>query len=393
MACLFLLKLGRQKSKTTDMRPNDSLTFYFSTVEESLSAPGLKERSPGSTLMIFVAEKSKHELTRLMQGLEERDIPYFGAIFPKLIYDNEQLEHGFVINTLDRVEGIHVIKDLNTGHIEIPHYNLSRDEGHEVCAITFVDGLTSNISNYLSKLFSIFGNKMSYFGGGAGSLSLTQMPCVFSNQGIYQDAAVLAFQEVKSNLSVKHGWEKIHGPIVATKTEKNIVKELNWENAFDVYQNIVEQDSGMKFTGDNFFDIAKGYPFGMVKEYSESIVRDPLSLNENKELICVGEVPQNSVLNILKGKKETLLEAATSAAVAGINTDIQARRCLVIDCISRVLFLKNDFDQELSNVKRVINDKFSEITISGALTLGEISSYDGGYLEFFNKTMVVGVFE
>ena len=58
-----------------------------------------------------------------------------------------------------------------------------------------------------------------------------------------------------------------------------------------------------------------------------------------------------------------------------------------IDCISRVLFLEGDFEQELQAVSR------SGIPLIGALTLGEIANSRNDYLEFYNKTSVVGVLQ
>ena len=60
---------------------------------------------------------------------------------------------------------------------------------------------------------------------------------------------------------------------------------------------------------------------------------------------------------------------------------------LFIDCISRVLFLGKEFEKE-------INAVYHEGTpLIGALTLGEIANSGKDYLEFFNKTAVVGCLE
>ena len=63
----------------------------------------------------------------------------------------------------------------------------------------------------------------------------------------------------------------------------------------------------------------------------------------------------------------------------------------MIDCISRVLFLGDDFSKELEAVQNEIKISGEEFVFSGALTLGEISSYGENRLEFFNKTIVMGM--
>ena len=53
-----------------------------------------------------------------------------------------------------------------------------------------------------------------------------------------------------------------------------------------------------------------------------------------------------------------------------------------IDCISRVLFLQDEFGAELAAVA-------GNEAVVGALTLGEVAGDLGGFLEFYNKTAVV----
>ena len=102
----------------------------------------------------------------------------------------------------------------------------------------------------------------------------------------------------------------------------------------------------------------------------------------------MGEVPVESYIDILSGSTKSLVAAARRArrlaaeAYAGPSSD-----CLTvfIDCISRVLYLQEDFDQELAAVYN------SGDRMVGALTLGEIANSGRDYLEFYNKTSVVGI--
>ena len=55
-----------------------------------------------------------------------------------------------------------------------------------------------------------------------------------------------------------------------------------------------------------------------------------------------------------------------------------------IDCISRVLFMEDNFKKELEAVS-------DGVFTFGALTIGEIASMGDAYLEFYNKTAVVAV--
>lgn len=341
---------------------------------------------------IMIGEKNHPDIPELIINLNKGNIKFFGGIFPGIIHGTNKYESGCIISSVPVSGKPHLITGLDKEDFELPDLSspkeISGDES--LTAIVLVDGLTSNISLFLSKLLNAFESTVNYFGGGAGSLSLKQSPCLFTSEGFVQDAAIVAIVPLKSKLGVQHGWEKIMGPVVATKTEKNIVIELNWENAFEVYKKTVEHDSGLKFTDSNFFDISKCYPFGIYKEGQEDIVRDPIAVNDKGELICVGEVPENTVLNILRGKNENLIKAAGKAASDCALSDAETvKHAFVVDCISRVLFLEDSFTDELTAVQ---NELPSNQTPVGMLTLGEISSYGTGLLEFFNKTTVIGVF-
>lgn len=73
------------------------------------------------------------------------------------------------------------------------------------------------------------------------------------------------------------------------------------------------------------------------------------------------------------GDKRSLIEAAKECVEAIERVDV------AFDCISRVLYLDEDFAKEAVNFKGAF----------GALTIGEIAC-KRGFLDFYNKTLVVG---
>lgn len=327
------------------------------TINDIVSAIKQQDITPNDTVLLMLAEANCPDLSDLVTQLNTLNVSFFGGIFPSLIDGTKKHDTGAVINILPTFEPPYIIEDLNTTQFSIPMLSDSIDYVPGYSMLVLVDGLTSNISLFLSRLYNAFGNSFNYIGGGAGSLSLQQQSCLFTNKGVFQDAAIICPIKQKSSLGVRHGWQKIRGPFVATQTSKNVIKQLNWQNAYDVYRYAVEQDAGLTFNNDNFFDIAKGYPFGMVKERAEAVVRDPIAVNEYGELICVGEVPENSVLDILKGSSNSLIGAAAQAIDDCIKNDEQIKNALVFDCISRVLFLEDDFNKELEAVQNTIEQK------------------------------------
>jgi hypothetical protein len=358
-------------------------------IVEAIQSLGMRDND---VAMILIGEKDGLDITKMISTLNEQGIDFFGALFPRVIYDEQAYEDGAVIDILPALAKPFMIKGLNHEKIELPRLIDKIKTEKKLTSIILVDGLTYNISGLLEEMFNQFGNSIHYLGGGAGSLSLKQAACVFNAEGYFQDAAAVAFIDLESRLGVRHGWQKIMGPFVATKTHKNVIMELNWRNAVDVYREVVEPDAGVQLTRENFFDVAKAYPFGIFKAQAEDIVRDPIAFNEKGELICVADVPENAVLNILKGYNSLLIEAAGEAVPYDeALAKKKNQHHIVIDCVSRAIFLGEEFPTELATIKKKMKRDKEPARPIGALTLGEISSYGEGYLEYLNKTVVVGV--
>ena len=341
-------------------------------------------------MMLCIAEHTEVDIDQMIQTFNAANIPFFGGLFPKLISGTSPVETGAIVNFLPSSHDIYVIenKPEKGGVDAFPLEAIVETEEEDLTVITLVDGLMPNISETLYQIQNKLGEKGSFFGGGAGSLSLQQAPCLFCKTGFFQDATLLCLVKGKTKTGIRHGWEKLYGPLVATQTEGNIVRELNWQNAFEVYHQIVSEDSGRSFGRDDFFDTSKGYPFGIYQEGAEDLVRDPIAVSETGELICVGDVPQNAVIHILKGETENLISAASQAS-RDVNLQEEKPDFLfLVDCISRVIFLEDHFSDEL---EAAIGDLQSghDVSLEGILSLGEIYSNGTSLLTFYNKTFVL----
>jgi hypothetical protein len=312
----------------------------------------------------------------------------FGGVFPQVLYHNKAYESGYILVGFNQATKTQVVLPL-TGEAEHVEKAILKGFDEKSNAyktrFVFVDGLSGHISSLIDDLFFTWGLDASYIGGGAGSLSFTQRPCIYTNMGLLENAAVLVALDIDSGVGVAHGWKPISDALKVTDAYNNIVKEINWRPAFEVYKETIELLSDHHITQEDFFHTAKGYPLGISRLAEEMIVRDPIS-TDGYSLTCVGEVPKNVYIHILKGTRESLLEGAqTALSLAKHNSSDRGNfQTLFIDCISRVMFLEKDFPMELEVVG-------GHGKLFGALTLGEIANTGHHYLEFYNKTAVVAL--
>ncbi len=347
----------------------------------------LNDKEEVKSILLMVADESSHLKEDLSSHLKSFDKNLFGGFFPRLVMNDQTLETGTLVIGLPFETTTHRVDDLSksVGDLDSKLQKIEKSLSKTKSIFVYVDGLSSEIGPFIEAVYSNLGSDYNYMGGGAGSLSFKPSPCIITNEGIFQDCALLVETTQEVGVGVSHGWEKVAGPFRVTESEKNKIISLDWEPAFDVYKKIVEKKSGQKISSENFFEVAKAFPFGINRLDSEVVVRDPILL-EDQSLVCVGDVPENEYVNILMGSELSLINAASTATQNAMSlvTGNKSNPVLVMDCISRALFLGDNFKNELQAIKA------DQSVLAGALCLGEIANNGNSYLEFFNKTCVVG---
>lgn len=353
------------------------------------------EPTPSECLAILLAADDNPDVSSLVSALRKLRRPFIGAVVPRLIEGSTLHASGAIVDHFPCISPPFAVTGLDRDSFELPPAaaKIAEQEHPSATALILADGLAQSISSFVAELASLLGNTISYVGGGAGFPDLRRAHCLFTSEdGPLMNAAIVAVSPMQSSLGVRHGWKRLVGPVVATRTERNVIYELNWRNAFEVYSEIVSEDSGTKLTAATFPKTSIRYPFGIIKEGAEDVVRDPIALTPAGGLVCVGEIPENAALSILRGDPDALIAAAGHASAEALgNAAEPPYRAMVIDCVSRYAFLGPRFGEELAAVVNAIPAGARErMSIQGFLSLGEISSHGEGLVDFLNKTIVVG---
>jgi hypothetical protein len=340
------------------------------------------------SLLFLMAYGERYSEKLLIPLLQRTTKPIIGGVFPELIFMGERKKSGVLLLPLPF--------ELNTQLFDLsetPQDFLEQLESGQKDSLdplnalfVFIDALGSNKEPFIESLFNFFGINPTYIGGGAGSLKFEPFSCIISNTGMYANAAVIGWANKKIALGVAHGWHSVSAPLKVTKSNKNQLLSINWKPAFEVYKEIVEMHSGMKFTANNFFNIAKSYPLGISKIDAEMVVRDPFAVIDNV-LHLVDNINEGEYVEILHGNLDSLLAGASKAreiASSKIEDGMDINSVFCIDCISRVLFMENDFIKELEAIGHNAN-------VTGILTIGELANSGESFLEIYNKTIVIGL--
>jgi hypothetical protein len=356
--------------------------FYQSSLEKNSFEASLRSFETDSdikSILCFVADVNKEDIGYLSEVFKSMSKTIAGGVFPGIIHNSEKKDGGAIFIGLDYEMSLHLADLTESDSI----YNIISKASESAAldvntVLVFTDAFAPCKDEFMQSLYDVYGNSVNYLGGGCGSLEMISKPVVITNQGVSANTAV--FAQIGKSLPVgcAHGWKEISTPLKITEANGNEVLSIDWKPAFSVYKELIQAHSGQTITVDNFFSIAKSYPFGMAKIDSEFVVRDPIFSNGNS-ITIVDKIPAGELVYLLNGNEANLLKGAAEAAIsAGLN-DLEGLLC--IDCISRVLFLEENFGKELNAI--------SSTPLNGFLAIGEIANSGNAYLEIYNKTVVV----
>lgn len=326
-----------------------------------------------SKYLILSASSTTIEL----QKFNEQNINIYGAIFSHIIFENKIYDKGLI--------SIEINEEINLNFIEnVKNYKFDDNKFIETKSIiTIFNGFNNYNQEFFIKLFENIPLDINIMGGGAGIIEDKNKKVFFNNKGFFLNSVILLSIKSKIKLTSRDGWKSLSGPYIVTSSDKNILKTIDYMDAFELYKNEIKKDCNVDITKDNFLEISKNYPIGIVRYSGANIVRDPISFEKGK-LILVTEVGVNSIINILKGNKINLINAAKEAAIEVL--DENSNLAIVFSCITRKSFLEENFQEELNEIYAQIDSN----NMIGALTIGEIANNGNRYINLLNKSCVIG---
>jgi len=355
----------------------------------------LAQASGASSLLVLACYENHFTIKQVNPLLSRCSLPVFGGIYPKLIYKNKLIVQGCIIIGFQQLVEISLLTQLsefeNDEALEqaieqslLKQSLLGESDG----VLMFYDALIDNAENFIDCLFECLDYPLSIIGGGAGNLAFTQEPCIFTNQGLVFNAIQIVNLKSKMTTAATHGWQILQGPFLVSEAEKHTIKSLDYQPAFNVYKAAVEGASEHRFNENDFFDIAKNFPLGIERLNSKLVVRDPILVHEGN-VQCVGNIPVNSMVYLLKGSIESLISSAEQAAIS-VTKKIDAHdfsATMIFDCISRILYLEDNFTRELDVIAKHCSEQQA---LFGVLSLGEIANSESGAIRLLNKSTVIG---
>ena len=203
------------------------------------------------------------------------------------------------------------------------------------------------------------------------------------------EGGVIAIGLYGDNIKIGHGsrggWDPFGPERRVTKSSSNVLYELDGQSALQLYKEYLgDQAGGLPGTGLLF-------PLS-VKENEESstVVRTLLAIDEDAQsMTFAGDIPEGSVVQLMKANFERLIDGATDAA--DITTESigsgESELAILISCVGRKLVLGQRIEEEVEEVRDVIGDA---AVITGFYSYGEISPLNKeANCDLHNQTMTI----
>lgn len=355
-----------------------------------------QERYPMLGVCALLPEAGKAGVAVLQAICSQRKIPLVGGIFPELVRDGEFCSDGVWLLCFEDMPYYALRGDLPTdasgseraaGEIAA-EIRAHLDDTPNITLFMLFDAMVPDIGTLLDHLYLHLANRVHYAGGNAGSETFQPMPCLFDGESVVQNGVLLMLLKNHYGAIVEHGYRAPDESVYATSTAGNRISQIDWRPAFEVYRELVRTQYDVEITPDNFYRYAVHFPFGIVRANHHVVVRIPVMLAEDGSLFCVGEVPANSMLTLLKAPSVDSNETmrVLTAGLGSLNGGPVGAELLLLYCAGRRMHM--GLEAATAELQEFVK-RTQAAQVAGAVSLGEIGgSMVNGYPLFHNAALV-----
>ncbi len=252
------------------------------------------------------------------------------------------------------------------------------------------DGSKVNGSDLVNGMNEACDNKILITGGLAGDGANFQSTYVGLND-IAKEGLIAAIGFYGDHIKVKHGsdggWETFGMEKTITKSNGNVVCEIDGQNALDIYKKYLGDEA------DNLPASALLFPLSVTLPGNDKpVVRTILSIDAEKgAMTFAGNIPEGSGVRFMQANFDRLTQAASLAATqTKEEKPADPQLALLISCVGRKLILKSRIEEEVEAIDEMYHHN---TLLTGFYSYGEISPLTkGGFCQLHNQTMTVTTF-
>lgn len=228
-------------------------------------------------------------------------------------------------------------------------------------------------------------------GGLAGDAARFQKTFTGLNE-VAGQGNIIAVGFYGDNIHIGHGslggWDEFGYERQITKSEKNVLFEVDEEKALDLYK---------RYLG-SFAEELPGsalmFPMSMrVPGADKYLIRTILATDDSaNSMVFAGNMPEGSAVRLMRGDIQKLIRASATASQDSVDSlkDHKPQLTLLLSCVGRKIIMNTKVEEEVLAAEEALG---SDCTVAGFYTYGGLSPFGvGTACELHNQTMTVTTF-
>ena len=320
-------------------------------VSASTAGEIIQESVCDNSIVATAIQLENSELKCVKTNIGEHEDSYAAGVSLKNRLDNDQLSGIFIISDGLMVDGSALVRGMS--------YNNEK--------------------------------KIPITGGLAGDAARFQKTYTGMNE-VPGHGNIIAIGFYGENIHIGHGslggWDEFGYERQITRSDKNVLFEMDKENALDLYK---------RYLG-TFAEELPGsalmFPLSMKAPGADKyLIRTILATDDTeKSMVFAGNMPQGSTVRLMRGDIEKLIRASATAAKDSVDSlkNHKPQLTLLLSCVGRKIIMDTKVEEEVLAAEELLG---KDCTVSGFYTYGGLSPFGvGSPCELHNQTMTITTF-
>ena len=249
------------------------------------------------------------------------------------------------------------------------------------------DGLNTNGTELIKGMSKHLSKDVTITGGLAGDNGKFVETLIAANN-FPESKNIAAIGFYGSRIKIGHGSKSGFVPFgperIITRSENNVLYELDGEPAFELYK---------RYLGNKIKDFStQCYYFPLLyktKEMDDGVVRTILHFDEkNGSLTFAGDISTGSSARLMKANIDSLVSGAEEAAKnCTTQKNENPELAILVSCVGRKIVMKQRVEEEIEIVRNAFSPK---TTLTGFYSYGEIVPFgNSNFHHLHNQTMSI----
>jgi len=304
--------------------------------------------------------------------------PLLGASSPAIICNQGSLKQGLMVVLFSWDESAY----FNAAYVKDIGANTALTSGEKLgekllygcknvrrnLSVIFSNINAVHNSNFITGLQEKLGRSFPLVGA---SITDHKESCLYFGSEILHNAAcgILWGGKLNFNLELGHGWQPLGKPRYVTRSQGDIVNEIDGVPAANLYKEYFAKE--IPELKRELKRLSVFYPLGLrISEKKEYLLRSIVAIENDGSLVFRGEVPPGSSVRLMISSKEACLLSASNVAKTALRNvgGKKIKFAFVLNSLSRNILLGRQAAQEIKTIQDILGE---DVPLSGIYTSAE----------------------